>query len=189
MVHPGGGIHVPIDSRPKPVPGLVCGLILLAMAPTMSRAWEHTTVAGAGGVPLIEGYRAMARGLSAHPLPNELEDIAFLTGLMQPSYVRRAMTKLPLRDEDLAGKINVPVLISVGSNDREWPLERCRAAVALLPHARLSVYEGFGHFPSSEAAERFNRELEGLVREINLQLHGFRLSSTTLIRSPNALPR
>ena len=302
-----------IFSRPRRVPGVVCVLILLAMAPTMSRAWEHTTVAGAGGVPLsvleagdpsgpeilfihgmsqsalawlpqlrsslgaryrlvafdlrghggsgkpwraedysdskiwaddiaaviaaknlmrpvivawsygghallsyvrhygtshigaidftgtlaglvpverkpspeterllagsklrssrdllenIEGYRAMARGLSAHPLPKELEEIAFLTGLMQPSYVRRAMTQLPLHNEDLADKIDVPVLISVGSGDREWPLERCRAAAAMLPHARLSVYDGFGHFPSAEAPERFNRELEGLVHEI-----------------------
>lgn len=112
----------------------------------------------------IEGYRAMASGLSAKPLPQDLEEVAFLTGLMQPSYVRRAMRELPTRNEDLVAKLTVPVLLSMGELDREWPIEECRALAAALPSARLSIYAERGHFPSAEDAERFNAELEELAR-------------------------
>ena len=112
----------------------------------------------------IAGYRAMAAGLSARPLPPELKQLAFLTGLMQPGYVRRAMTKLPVQNADLASQLNLPVLLSMGSLDREWPIAACRQVVAMLSHAELSIYEGFGHFPSAEASERFNRELAQLVQ-------------------------
>lgn len=111
----------------------------------------------------IEGYRRMARGLAARPLPGDLEELNFLSGLMQPSYVRRAFAKLPTRNEDIAARLDVPVLVTVGTEDREWPLDRCREAVARLPAATLSVYEGVGHYPSAEDAARFDRELEALV--------------------------
>ena len=91
---------VPVERKPSPeTERLLAG----------SKLWSARDL-----LENIEGYRAMARGLFAYPLPKELEDIAFLSALMQPSYVRRAMTK--------------------------------------LPHARLSVYEGFGHFPSARSA-------------------------------------
>ena len=112
----------------------------------------------------IEGYRQMADGLTARPLPGELDRIAFLTGLMHPGYVRRAMLSLPTQNADLASRVDVPVLLSMGRHDREWPIAACEQVAAMLPDARLSVYEGSGHFPSAEDSERFNAELAALVQ-------------------------
>jgi pimeloyl-ACP methyl ester carboxylesterase len=112
----------------------------------------------------IDGYRQMADGLTARPLPAELDRIAFLTGLMHPGYVRRAMQSLPTQNADLADRVDVPVLLSMGRHDREWPIPACEQVASMLPDARLSVYEDSGHFPSAEDSGRFNAELAALVQ-------------------------
>jgi non-heme chloroperoxidase len=112
----------------------------------------------------IDGYRQMADGPTAKPLPPDLDRIAFLTGLLHPGYVRRAMRSLPTQNADLAPRLDVPVLLSMGRQDREWPIAACEQVAAMLPDARLSVYEDSGHFPSAEASERFNAELAALVQ-------------------------
>jgi pimeloyl-ACP methyl ester carboxylesterase len=111
----------------------------------------------------IDGYRQMADGLTAEPLPPDLDRIAFLTGLLHPGYVRRAMLSLPTQNADLAARLDVPVLLSMGRHDREWPIAACEQVAAMLPDARLSVYERSGHFPSAEDSGRFNAELASLV--------------------------
>ena len=111
----------------------------------------------------IAGYRAMASGLASKALPTELDEVAFLTGLMQPGYVRRAMRNLPVHNEDLLSTLTMPVWLAMGDRDREWPVEECRALVNALPSATLSVYEGDGHFPSAENPQRFNAELAALA--------------------------
>ena len=114
----------------------------------------------------IAGYRAMAGGLTAAPLSPELDEIAFVTGLMQPSYVRRAMTRLPTQNADLIPTLTMPVLLSMGELDREWPIAECRALREALPAATLTVYLGRGHFPSAEEPARFNAELAALVERV-----------------------
>ena len=120
----------------------------------------------------IAGYRAMASGLAAKELPAELDEVAFLTGLMQPGYVRRAMKTLPVHNEDLLTTLTMPVWLAMGNRDREWPIEECRALVTALPAARLSVYDGDGHFPSAENPQRFNAELAALVVQAGLTRGG-----------------
>lgn len=117
----------------------------------------------------IAGYRAMASGLAAKDLPPELDEIAFLTGLMQPGYVRRAMRTLPVHNEDLLSTLTMPIWLSMGDRDREWPVEECRALTAALPSATLSIYAGDGHFPSAENPQRFNAELAALVARVRLE--------------------
>ncbi len=112
----------------------------------------------------IEGYRQMADGLTARPLPADLDRIAFLTGLMHPGYVRRAMLTLPVQNADLVPRVDVPILLTMGRHDREWPIPVCEQLAALLSDAKLSIYEDSGHFPSAEASTRFNAELAALVQ-------------------------
>lgn len=115
----------------------------------------------------IEGYRAMPDSFTARGMSVEDRETAFLTGLMNPSYVRRAMTKLPLKNVDMVGRLDIPVLVTVGTEDLEWPDDIADKLTASLPDGRLSLYKDEGHFPSLEDAERFNRELDALVTEEN----------------------
>ncbi|QTD57283.1 alpha/beta fold hydrolase [Parasphingorhabdus cellanae] len=112
----------------------------------------------------IEGYRAMPNSFTAQPMAAKDRETAFVTGLMNPSYVRRAMRKLPLQNYDMVDKINVPVLITVGTTDLEWPDDIADQLASELPDGRISTYDNKGHFPSLEDAGRFNRELDELVR-------------------------
>ena len=91
---------------------------------------------------------------------------------MQPGYVRRAMKTLPVHNEDLLTTLTMPVWLAMGNRDREWPIEECRALVTALPAARLSVYDGDGHFPSAENPQRFNAELAALVVQAGLTRGG-----------------
>ena len=60
----------------------------------------------------------------------------------------------------------MPVLLSMGELDREWPIAECRALREALPAATLTVYLGRGHFPSAEEPARFNTELAALVERV-----------------------
>ncbi len=111
----------------------------------------------------IEGYRLMAKGFSAAPLPPRVDELAFLSGLMHPSYVRRAQTGLPVQNEDMPARLALPVLLSVGDRDEEWPVAAVQAAAAALPKATVSIYRGRGHYVSAEDPRRFNAELSDLV--------------------------
>ena len=53
----------------------------------------------------------------------------------------------------LAG--GMPTLIVWGSDDRIIPVAHAFQAQAAMPHSRLVVFEGVGHFPHAEVPERF----------------------------------
>lgn len=106
----------------------------------------------------------MPNSFTAKGLSEEAQATAFYTGLMNPSYVRRAMTSLPLANTDMVAKLDMPVLIAVGTSDLEWPAPVARKLAEQLPKGELSLYEGAGHTPSMEDAARFNTELDKLAR-------------------------
>jgi non-heme chloroperoxidase len=113
----------------------------------------------------IRGYREMVAGYTVQPLPRELDEATYVSGLLHPSYVRRAQAGvLPTKNEDLVPKLDVPVLLSMGRADREWPIDRCEDLVKSLRAATLSVYENAAHYPSAEDPERFDRELDTFAR-------------------------
>lgn len=53
----------------------------------------------------------------------------------------------------LAG--GLPTLIVWGSEDRIIPVSHAFQAQAAMPHSRLVVFDGVGHFPHAEVPERF----------------------------------
>jgi pimeloyl-ACP methyl ester carboxylesterase len=62
-----------------------------------------------------------------------------------------------LRDEVRAlGQTDVPILLVWGRQDRSVPFERGLEMHALLPRARLEVFEQMGHCPHDERPGRFN---------------------------------
>jgi pimeloyl-ACP methyl ester carboxylesterase len=55
-------------------------------------------------------------------------------------------------------EIRVPTRVIVGRNDVRADWQTHVAGVARMPQATLSIYEGCGHLPFMEHADRFNRE-------------------------------
>jgi pimeloyl-ACP methyl ester carboxylesterase len=67
-----------------------------------------------------------------------------------------ARDRLPLAD-------GIPTLIVWGENDDIIPSRHAAAARAALPHSRIEVFEGVGHFPHCEAPQRFRRVLTDFI--------------------------
>lgn len=129
----------------------------------------------------IEGYLAMLGSFTASPMNEVDRGLAEAAGLMNPSYVRRALTDLPLENTDVAEILNVPVLVSIGTEDPGWPEDVPAMLIERLPNAALSLYTGVGHFPSMEQPERFNTELNDLASGDFARLKG-------ILTLPIALP-
>ncbi|GGA71965.1 alpha/beta hydrolase [Edaphobacter acidisoli] len=55
--------------------------------------------------------------------------------------------------------VTVPTLIAVGTEDKYVTRERAERMRAAIRGSRLEVFEGVGHMPNLEAAERFNSVL------------------------------
>jgi pimeloyl-ACP methyl ester carboxylesterase len=68
---------------------------------------------------------------------------------------------------ELLPQITAPTLLVWGERDRMIPLAHARAAVELLPNARLEVFDRAGHFPHLDEPERF----AVLVRQFIGALH------------------
>jgi non-heme chloroperoxidase len=111
----------------------------------------------------IASTRAFVYGCFAHlPSRDELETI-IAYNMMVPPQVRAAMMGRAFEVDPAFGRLDIPVLVTHGSEDKVVTPEMGRATAARIPGARLSIYSGIGHTPFREAAERFDRELSALV--------------------------
>lgn len=82
-------------------------------------------------------------------------------GSMRPTLVR-------LVNEDLTPllpAVQAPTLILWGDRDQEVPRGAMEIMAAGIPHARLLVFEGAGHFPFLDAPEPFCRTVKEFLRE------------------------
>lgn len=62
--------------------------------------------------------------------------------------------------QTVAAKVDVPVLMISGSEDRVNPIDKNAAILAkAMPTARLEIIEGLGHLPEVEAPDRINHML------------------------------
>ena len=84
-----------------------------------------------------------------------------------PPSVRRAIggwsTEAAATRAALA-RVRVPVLVTHGRADTVVLPAAAEAVVEAVPHAKLSWFDGCGHSPFAEDAERFNDELFAFVR-------------------------
>jgi pimeloyl-ACP methyl ester carboxylesterase len=80
-----------------------------------------------------------------------------------PMHVEAYLRQLEAcRAHDVAGRlgeITAPTLVLHGDADPLVPVENGRRLAAAIPGAELIVYEGVGHIPEVECAERFNADL------------------------------
>ena len=77
---------------------------------------------------------------------------------------------------------HVPVMIVWGDRDRFIPVKHGREAHSMLPHSRLEVFEGAGHFPHLVDPERF----VDIVHEFMDSTEPARLSAEVLRAVPHS---
>ena len=111
----------------------------------------------------ILGYSSMPDSLTFAPMSERFRQISESTGLMQPAYVRRAMTDLPLKNMDMVDQLTQPVLLSFGDKDLGLTRDAINRLAAALKDGKMSEYSNVGHFPSYENSDRFNCELHEFV--------------------------
>ena len=97
------------------------------------------------------------------PNPEDFET-ALAYNMLVPPGIRRAHLSRPASDGSILAKLDVPVLVTQGSEDKLVLKGLGEFTAAVIPGARLSMYEAVGHSPFVEDAPRFNRELAGFVR-------------------------
>lgn len=107
----------------------------------------------------IPALEAFARSLSNEPLPESLYYECLGYAAVVPPAARFNILHRAADNTPLACEAHVPVLVPHGDADMLMPLAAGRHIADSFPQARLSVYEGIGHAPFLEAAERFNSEL------------------------------
>lgn len=77
----------------------------------------------------------------------------FLRPGNRQAYIDRIAQPQEAAPQRLA-RLDAPVLIQWGEHDRWIPLEDARRFEAILPHARLIIYNDAGHVPMEEIPER-----------------------------------
>lgn len=77
-----------------------------------------------------------------------------------PPYARPLILQRSFDHAAQVSTVRMPTLLLLGSEDPQVTEADARALRALLPDASVSVFEGSGHLPFAEDAERFNNELK-----------------------------
>jgi pimeloyl-ACP methyl ester carboxylesterase len=90
------------------------------------------------------------------------EHLAF--NMLVPHYVRAFLGGRQFNADRHYKAMKIPVLFTHGTADRVVPVASAHSSHALTPGSTLSIYDGVGHAPFFEQAERFNRELGELAR-------------------------
>src|SRR5258708_7453431 len=115
----------------------------------------------------IAATRAFVHGcFEKQPTADDFE-IMLSFNMMVPPKVRAGLGGRPLDATEVMSKLKLPVLVTHGAQDRNSKFDNAQYTAAVIPGAKLSVYEGIGHAPFYEDAARFNSELTAFVRGAN----------------------
>lgn len=115
----------------------------------------------------LAATRAFVRACFAREPPRELLEQAVAYNMLVPPSIRAAHLSRPPSDGAVLRRLDVPVLVSQGDQDLLVSKGLGELTAALVPGATLSMYEGIGHTPFVEDAQRFNRELAAFVTNAN----------------------
>jgi pimeloyl-ACP methyl ester carboxylesterase len=113
----------------------------------------------------IAATRAFVRGcFSKQPSTDDFE-VMLAFNMMVPPKVREGLSGRAFDATELMAKLKLRVLVTHGAEDRNVKVGAARYIAATIPGAQLSIYEGIGHSPFYEDADRFNSELAAFVRD------------------------
>jgi non-heme chloroperoxidase len=115
----------------------------------------------------IAATRAFLRNcFEKQPTQDDFEEILAFN-MMVPPKVRANMGGRQLNIDDLLRKLDLPVLVTQGEQDRFVLPAMSKHTAETIPGAKLSIYPGVGHSSFYEDAPRFNSELATFVRSAN----------------------
>ena len=117
------------------------------------------TVFSANDEEVSRAMRVFVRGCFAKLLPAGEEALFLGFNLQCPSRVRAALFNRAIGNDDLLARLRLPVLVVHGASDEVIRIGTGRHIASLVPGALMSEYEGVGHAPFWEDADRFNAEL------------------------------
>ena len=112
----------------------------------------------------INATRGFIRACYEKQPNSEDFETALAYNMVVPPGIRRAHLSRQASDGGILEKLDVPVLVTQGSEDKLVLKGLGEFTAAVVPGARLSMYEAIGHSPFVEDAPRFNRELSEFVR-------------------------
>ena len=112
----------------------------------------------------IAATRGFLAACFASPPPREVFETALAWNMLVPPDIRAAHLARPSSDGAILTLLDVPVLVTQGSEDLLVSRGLGELTAQRVPGAVLSVYDGIGHSPFVEDAGRFNRELASFVR-------------------------
>jgi non-heme chloroperoxidase len=95
---------------------------------------------------------------SADPTPED-SYLALGYNSVVPPQVRHAMLSRTVDHDDVLSRLTKPLLLTHGVEDQVVLPAMSEHHARLVPHAKASYYEGIGHSPFLEDAERFDAEL------------------------------
>ncbi len=116
----------------------------------------------------IRATRGFIRACYEEQPSQEEFETALAYNMLVPPGIRRAHLSRSASDGNILSKLDVPVLVTQGSEDKLVLKGLGEFTAAVVPNARLSMYEAIGHSPFVEDTPRFNRELMEFVRSIQL---------------------
>jgi non-heme chloroperoxidase len=90
----------------------------------------------------------------------------FIYSMMVPAAVRGYHLRRPPSDGAILPMLDVPVLVTQGTEDRVVLPGLAEWTAKSIPGAHLSLYEDIGHAPFIEDRPRFARELIGFLRRV-----------------------
>jgi non-heme chloroperoxidase len=112
----------------------------------------------------IAATRAFLTSCYALPPPREEFETAFAYNMLVPPEIRGHHLARAPDDGAVLATLDVPVLVTQGSEDQLVLRGLGELTARLVPGAIFSLYEGVGHSPFAEDADRFNWELSDFVR-------------------------
>lgn len=96
------------------------------------------------------------------PGPEDLYSALGYNAVVPPA-VRQALLNRTVDHDDVYADLDLPVLITHGTQDRIVTPAMSEHLAAIIPNATTSYYEGVGHAPFLEAPKRFNDELRAFA--------------------------
>ena len=111
------------------------------------------------------------RACTSRPLNHDELDTALAWNMVVPPAVRGALLSRELDGSDALASTSVPVLVTHGQSDAIILPSMAEHTLTVCPAATASWYDGVGHMPFWEAADRFDRELANLAHAARSRRH------------------
>ena len=112
----------------------------------------------------IRSVRNFVRACTAKPLAADDCDTIIAFNMVVPVEVKVGMVSRELNFDDVLADLTVPCLVTHGRDDGMVLPAMSEHIAAIAPGAQTAFYDGVGHSPFLEEAERFNRELAAFTR-------------------------